>query len=38
MSLFYRRNNPGVNACSEISVTRPFEREFEAGMQEIFSS
>jgi hypothetical protein len=35
--LFYRRNNRSVNACSEITVGRRFEREFESRMQEIFS-
>ena len=34
MSLFYRRNNPSVNACSEITVGRPFEREFESGKRD----
>ena len=32
--LFYRRNNPSVNACSEITVSRPFEREFKSGKQD----
>src|SRR5882724_4175303 len=32
--LFYRRNNPNVNACSEITVSRPLEREFKSGKQD----
>ncbi len=32
--LFYKRDNPSVNACSEIIASRPLERELKSGKQD----